>query len=48
MKRTIETRFSERCVLFEIEQIRARGSQGLQLRIEQIILAYKLRCFQIN
>lgn len=48
MRRTIETRFSELCVLFEIEQTLARTLTGLQLRIEQIVLAYNLRYFEIN
>lgn len=48
MRRTIETRFSELCVLFEIEQTLARSLTGLQLRLEQIILAYNLRYFDMN
>ncbi|NQG85747.1 IS982 family transposase [Streptococcus suis] len=48
MRRTIETRFSELCRLFDIEQTLARGLAGLQLRIEQIILAYNLRYFEMN
>lgn len=48
MKRTIETCFSELRALFDIEQTFARGSTGLQLRIEQIILAYNLRYFEFN
>ncbi|HEL1008816.1 TPA: IS982 family transposase, partial [Streptococcus equi subsp. zooepidemicus] len=48
MRRTIETRFSELCTLFDIEHTLARGMTGLQLRIEQIILAYNLRYFEIN
>ncbi|OTG49673.1 transposase, partial [Streptococcus agalactiae] len=31
MRRTIETRFSELCRLFDIEQTLARGLAGLQL-----------------
>ncbi len=48
MRRTIETRFSELCTLFDMEQTLARGETGLQLRIEQIVLAYNLRYFEIN
>ncbi|MGT2768822.1 transposase, partial [Streptococcus ictaluri] len=48
MRRTIETRFSELCSLFDMERTLARGMTGLQLRIEQIILAYNLRYFEIN
>ena len=48
MRRTIETRFSELCALFDVEHTLARGLAGLQLRIEQIILAYNLRYFEIN
>ena len=48
MRRTIETRFSELCTLFDMEQTLARGKTGLQLRIEQIVLAYNLRYFEIN
>ena len=48
MRRTIETRFSELCALFDIEHTLTRGLTGLQLRIEQIILAYNLRYFEIN
>lgn len=48
MRRTIETRFSELCSLFYIEQTLARGLAGLQLSLEQIILAYNLRYFEIN
>lgn len=33
MRRTIETRFSELCHLFDIEQTLARSLAGLQLRI---------------
>lgn len=33
MRRTMETRFSELCHLFDIEQTLARGLAGLQLRI---------------
>ena len=43
MRPTIETRFSELCALFDIEQTLARGKIGWQLRIEQILLAYNLR-----
>ena len=39
MRRTIETRFSELCRLFNIKHTSARSLAGLQLRIEQIILA---------
>ncbi|TQE89294.1 IS982 family transposase [Streptococcus suis] len=48
MRRTIETRFSELCRLFDIEQTLTRGIAGLQLRIEQIILAHNLRYFEMN
>lgn len=48
MRRTIETHFSELCRLFDIEHTLARGLAGLQLRIEQIILAHNLRYFQMN
>ncbi|MEX5397235.1 IS982 family transposase, partial [Streptococcus sp. ZJ93] len=48
MRRTIETRFSELCALFDVEQTLTRNLTGLQLRIEQIILAYNLRYFEIN
>lgn len=48
MRRTIETRFSELCALFDIEKTLARGATGLQLRIEQIVLIYNLRYFEIN
>jgi len=48
MRKTIETRFSELCTLFDMEQTLARGETGLQLRIEQIVLAYNLRYFEIN
>ena len=48
MRRTIETRFSELCVFFDVEQTLARGLTGLQLRMEQIVLTYNLRYFEIN
>ena len=48
MRRTIETRFSELCALFDVEQTLARGLTGLQLRMEQIVLTYNLRYFEIN
>ncbi|EHI65754.1 transposase, IS4 family [Streptococcus pseudoporcinus LQ 940-04] len=48
MRRTIETRFSELCGLFDIEHTLARGLNGLQLRMEQIVLAHNLRYFEIN
>ncbi|HGD3847301.1 TPA: IS982 family transposase, partial [Streptococcus agalactiae] len=48
MRRTIETRFSELCSLFDIEHTLTRGLTGLQLSIEQMILAYNLRYFEIN
>ena len=48
MRRTIETRFSELCRLFDIEHILARSLVGLQLRMEQIILAHNLRYFEMN
>lgn len=48
MRRTIETLFSELCRLFDIEHTLARGIAGLQLRMEQIILAHNLRYFEIN
>ena len=38
MRRTIETRFSELCAFFDVEQTLARGLTGLQLRMEQIVL----------
>ncbi|MBM6513987.1 IS982 family transposase, partial [Streptococcus dysgalactiae subsp. equisimilis] len=47
-RRTIETRFSELCSLFDIEQTLARGLSGLQLRLEQFILSYNLKYFEIN
>ena len=43
MRRTIETRFSELCAFFDVEQTLARGFTGLQLRMEQIVLTYNLR-----
>ena len=48
MRRTIETRFSELCAFFDVEQILARGLTGLQLRMKQIVLTYNLRYFEIN
>ena len=48
MRRTIETRFSELCALFDMEHTFARGVAGLQLRIEQILLAYHLSYFELN
>lgn len=48
MRRTIETRFSELGAFFDVEQTLTRGLTGLQLRIEQIVLAYNLRYFEIN
>ncbi|HFU3999976.1 TPA: IS982 family transposase, partial [Streptococcus suis] len=48
MRRTIETRYSELCRLFDIEHTLARGLIGLQLRMEQIILAHNLRYFEMN
>ena len=48
MRRTIETRFSELCAFFDVEQTPARGLTGLQLRMEQIVLTYNLRYFEIN
>ncbi|NQO09740.1 IS982 family transposase, partial [Streptococcus suis] len=48
MRRTIETCFSELCRLFDIEHTLARSLAGLQLRIEQIILAHNLRYFEMN
>jgi hypothetical protein len=48
MRRTIETRFSELVRLFDIEHTLARGLTGLQLRIEQIVLAHNLQYFEIN
>ncbi|MER0123952.1 IS982 family transposase, partial [Streptococcus sp. ZJ100] len=38
----------ELCALFDVEQTLTRNLTGLQLRIEQIILAYNLRYFEIN
>jgi len=48
MRRTIETRFSELARLFDIEHTLARGLTGLQLRLEQIVLAYNLSYFEFN
>ena len=48
MRRIIETRFSELCAFFDVEQTLARGLTGLQLRMEQIVLTYSLRYFEIN
>ena len=48
MRRTIETCFSELCALFDMEHTFARGVAGLQLRIEQILLAYNLSYFELN
>ena len=48
MRRTIETRFSELCAFFDVEQTLARGLTGLQLRMEQIVLTYNLRYFEFN
>ncbi|AGL48467.1 IS982 family transposase [Streptococcus suis] len=48
MRRTIETRFSELCRLFDIQHTLARSLAGLQLRMEQIILAHNLRYFEMN
>ncbi|WP_029752465.1 IS982 family transposase [Streptococcus suis] len=48
MRRTIETCFSELCRLFDIEHTLTRGIAGLQLRMEQIILAHNLRYFEMN
>ena len=48
MRQTIETRFSELCAFFDVEQTLARGLIGLQLRMEQIVLTYNLRYFEIN
>jgi len=48
MRRTIETCFSELCALFDMEHTFARGVAGLQLRIEQILLAYNLSYFEFN
>ncbi|MEG3228518.1 transposase, partial [Streptococcus suis] len=48
MRRTIETRFSELCRLFDIEHTLTRSLAELQLRIEQIILAHNLRYFEMN
>ena len=45
MRRTIETRFSELCAFFDVEQTLARGLTRLQLRMEQIVLTYNLRYF---
>ena len=47
-RRTIETRFSELCAFFDVEQTLARGLTGLQLRMEQIVLTYNLTYFEIN
>lgn len=48
MRLTIETRFSELCRLFDIKHTLARSLAGLQLRMEQIILAHNLRYFEMN
>lgn len=48
MRRTIETRFSELCRLFDIEYTLARGIAGLQLRIDKIILAHNLRYLKLT
>jgi len=48
MRRTIETRFSELCAFFDVEQTLARGLTRLQLRMEQIVLTYNLRYFEFN
>ena len=40
MRRTIETHFSELFSLFNIELTLTRSIIGLQLRIEQITMAY--------
>lgn len=48
MRRTVETRFSELCTLFDMEQTFVRGLTGLQVRIEQILLTYNLGCFEFN
>ena len=48
MRQTIETRFSELCAFFDVEQTLARGLTGLQLRMEQIILTNNLIYFEIN
>ena len=48
VRRTIETRFSELCAFFDVEQTLARGLTRLQLRMEQIVLTYNLRYFEIN
>lgn len=48
MRRTIESRFSELVRLFGIEHILTRGKTGLQLRLEQIVLTYHLRYFEMN
>ena len=48
MRRTIETRFSELCAFFDVEQTLARGLTRLQLRMEQIVLTYNRRYFEFN
>ncbi|WP_260436831.1 IS982 family transposase [Streptococcus canis] len=48
MRRIIETRFSELWGLFDAEHTLTRGLAGLQLRLEQMVLAYHLRDFEIN
>jgi len=48
MRRTIETRFLELCAFFDVELTLARGLTRLQLRMEQIVLTYNLRYFEIN
>ncbi|MGT2775174.1 IS982 family transposase [Streptococcus hyovaginalis] len=48
LRRTIETRFSELCRLFDIEHTLTRSLAGLQLRMEQIILDHNLRYFEMN
>lgn len=47
MRRTIATYFSELCRLYDFEHTFARGLAGLQLQMEQIILAHNL-CYLEN
>ena len=42
-RRTIETRFSTLCAIFDIERPLARSLVGIELWLEQIIWAYNLR-----
>lgn len=48
MRRTVETRFLNYVLLFDMEQTFARSLTGLQVRIEQILLTYNLGYFEFN